>query len=116
MKQKKSIKPLKLLFTYMFPIFGLNFGKKSQWVGGIVSAVPMWNLIRESLSRKPFGTEAYPWKLMYMPGSKHGALRIRMGPGHQQDGEYWEPHKIIPAKPQPEIRRFWVFFLFFNVF
>ena len=44
MKQKKSIKPLKVLFNYIFPIFGPNFGKQSQWVGGIVSAVPMFAL------------------------------------------------------------------------
>ena len=47
MKQKKSIKPLKVLFKYISPIFGLNFGKKSQWVGGIVSAAPILKSINK---------------------------------------------------------------------
>ena len=40
MKQKKSIKPFKVLFKYISPIFGPNFGNKSRWVGGFVSAAP----------------------------------------------------------------------------
>ena len=44
-KQKKSIKPLKVLHKYISPIFGPNFGKISQWVGGMVSAAPTFWLL-----------------------------------------------------------------------
>ena len=46
MKQKKAIKPLKVLLKYISPIFGQNFGKKSQWAGGIVSAAPIYKAFK----------------------------------------------------------------------
>ena len=46
--QKKWIKPLKVSFKYISPIFGPNFWKKSWWVGFFVSAAPTSNIMLEN--------------------------------------------------------------------